>query len=318
MMRLVEERLNRSPPARMTITLILIFLVAVMPTAYGWSNGGYSADPNYPDYGTHDFLAHHALDWVPDDLDFWLRGNVTMYLYGTELPDNVNAPLGDGIGDTRKHHVYYRADGSLQDDVSARRAQESYDQTLAYLAAGDYRNAAKWMGIASHYVVDLAVFGHVMGADTDWGAEKHHSDYENWVNGNTNAYNASFKACLGFNGKLEQLSAYDAALKLAHDTTFDDSGKGHSAKWVDENYNPADAIFQRRVCESINFAVNLLADVIYSVAQASGIPEFPNAAVSVLLVMVIAVVVFRKRDAPSCQILIRRRLESHQPHQEHE
>jgi len=117
---------------------------------------------------------------------------------------------------------------------------------------------------------------------------------------------------------LEQLSAYDGALKLAHDTTFDDSGKGHSAKWVDENYNPADAIFQRRVCESINFGVNLLADVIYSVAQASGIPEFPNAAVSVLLVMVIAVVVFRKRDAPSCQILIRRRLESHQPHQAQE
>ena len=93
-MRLVVGCLKRTHATRIcTITLVLSFLVAVVRPAYGWSNG-YSSDPNNPDYGTHDFLAHHALDWVPDDLDFWLRDNLTTYLYGTELPDNANAPLG--------------------------------------------------------------------------------------------------------------------------------------------------------------------------------------------------------------------------------
>jgi hypothetical protein len=36
---------------------------------------------------------------------------------------------------------------------------------------------AKHAGIMSHYIVDVAVFGHVMGSSTDWGSEAHHSDY---------------------------------------------------------------------------------------------------------------------------------------------
>jgi len=97
-----------------------------------------------------------------------------IFLYGTELPDNGKAPLGDGIGDSILHHVYYYANGQLQDDSEARRAKEAYQQTLNFPTAKDYRNAAKWMGITTHYVDDLGVFGHVMGAGTDWGSELHH------------------------------------------------------------------------------------------------------------------------------------------------
>jgi len=263
-----------------------------MAPARAWSNGGFSSDSSNPDYGTHDWLAHHALDWLPDDLDFWIRNNLAVYLYGTELPDNANAPLGDGIGDTHLHHVYYRSNEHLQDDSAARRARDACDQALAYLISGDHGNASKWIGVMTHYMSDLAVFGHVMGKPTDWGEEKHHQDYEQWVNEKTNRYDAPFTTLLEFDGKLEQSSAYDGALKLAHDTTFDGAGRGRTAKWMDDNYDPADQIFQERVGESLSLTVNLLADVIYSMSVAAGIPEFraPTLALSLALLVLIIVV----------------------------
>jgi len=278
--------------------LLCVFLASVVH-ACAWSNGGFSSDASNPKYGTHDFLAHHALDYVPDDLDFWLRENLQAYLYGTELPDNKNAPLGDGIGDTTLHHVYYHANGQLQDDASARRAQESYEQTLTYLTSGDYRNAAKWMGVTSHYVVDLAVFGHVMAKSTDWGAENHHSDYEDWVNSNTHSYDAPFKTCLSAPaGELRQSSPFDVAVTLAHDTTFDDTGKGHTAKWMNDNYNPSDPTFEARTCELLNHAVNVTAQLIYTASKSSGVPEWPQPTLVVGLVVIIsALVLHRKRDA---------------------
>jgi len=259
------KRCCESPRTFFCLT-ILIASVSLVPVR-AWSNGGWSTDPNNPDYGTHDWLAHHALDWVPDSLDFWIRNNLAIYLYGTELPDNSKAVLGDGIGDTSLHHIYYRASGQLQDDASARRAREARDQVLSYLTVRDYAKAAKWMGVASHYICDLAVFGHVMGSVTDWGSEKHHSDYEEWVNYRTNRYDSQFTVYLKFDGKLETTSAYDVTLQLARDTTFDNTGKGRTAKWMDDNYNPASPSYQERIGESLNLAVNLLADVMYSISQ---------------------------------------------------
>jgi len=218
-----------------------------------------------------------------------------MYLYGTELPDNRNAPLGDGIGDTTLHHTYYYANGQLQDDASAKRARDSFQQALIYLTSGDYQNAAKWMGITAHYVTDVGVFGHVMGKSTDWGAEKHHQDYEDWVNGNTNHYDAPFKACLTFDGKLQQVSPYDAALTIAHDTTFDDTGKGHTAKWMDDNYNPSDPAFQERTCESLNLSVNVLADLVYSIATSANVPELPEPVLVIVLVMALCIIIMRQK-----------------------
>jgi hypothetical protein len=154
------------------------------------------------------------------------------------------------------------------------------------------------MGITSYYVDDVAVFGHVMGKSTDWGAEKHHSDYENWVNSNTNSYDSSFKACLTFDGKLQQISPYDAALALAHDTTFDGSGKGYTAKWMDDNYNPANATFQRRTCGSLNAAVGILADLIYSITESANVPELQTPTVTLVLMLVLVVCLGVHRRIP--------------------
>ncbi len=277
------------------LAFFIIATVAILPSGSGWDNGGYSSDPNNPPYGTHDFLAQHALDFLPTESAHWLRENMKIYLYGTELPDNSNAPLGDGIGDKARHHVYYYANGQLQDDSEASRAKQTYQQTLGFLAAKDFRNAAKWMGVTTHYVDDLGSFGHVMGNNTDWGNEVHHQDYEDWANSKSNAYDAPFKSCLNFDGGLEQVTAYDAALKLAHDTTFDDTGKGHTAKWMDTHFNESDPAFDARVCESLNSATNLLADLIYSAEKATQIPELNGATFLIIVMLIVAVSVLVKR-----------------------
>jgi uncharacterized protein YvpB len=234
-----------------------VSLVAV----FGWSNGGYSDDPSNPDYGMHDWIAQHALDWLPLQEKEFILNNIANYLYGTELPDNGGAP--DGIGDTVKHHVYYFLNGSLQDDASAVRAQKEYGKAVKIYKTGDLANAAKTLGVMTHYIADVAVFGHVMGSETDWGNETHHSDYETYVNERTNNYTDDFNTFLAFDGVLSETFAYHATLTLANDTTFD-GGEGLTCVWMDDNYNWSDSTFKNRCGESLNFAVNFVADVLHT------------------------------------------------------
>lgn len=246
-----------------TVTLSsLLFGASVSLVAvFGWSNGGYSDDPSNPKYGTHDWIAQHALDWLPLEEKQFILNNIANYLYGTELPDNGGAP--DGIGDTVKHHVYYFANGSLQDDASAVRAQEEYVKAVDFFKAGNLTNAAKRFGIMTHYICDAAVFGHVMGSVTDWGSETHHSDYETYVNERTNSYVDEFNTFLVFDGALSRISAYNATLTLAYDTTFDTDGN-LTCVWMDQNYNWSNLTFKNRCGESLNLAVNLIADVLHT------------------------------------------------------
>ena len=171
------------------LTCVLIILLCCCHPAAAWSNGGYSDDPANPDYGTHDWIAQHALNFLPEHEKYFIEDNLNWYLYGTELPDNPYPD--DGIGDKTLHHVYYYENGSLMDDSSAIRAQDVYNDTLVYLKAGDTMNASKHAGIMTHYIVDVAVFGHVMGAYTDWGTETHHSDYEGYVQRRTDKLHIS-------------------------------------------------------------------------------------------------------------------------------
>lgn len=265
---------------RLMLTLLLIGIFCTtlnVRLVRAWSNGGFSDDPSNPDYGTHDWIAEHALDWLPTEEKQYILDNLAAYLYGTELPDNGIAL--DGIGDTTKHHIYYWSNGSLQDDASAVRAYEEYDNTLNFLRSGDLANASKTAGIMSHYIVDVAVFGHVMGASTDWGAEQHHSDYESYANRRTNSYEDEFNVYLSFDEKLRIVSAYDAAKELAYDTTFDIDGD-LTCGWMDKNYNWNDPVFKDRCGESLNLAVNYITDVLHTLYQETqpvgGIRVTPN------------------------------------------
>jgi len=187
-----------------------------------------------------------------------------VYLYGTELPDNCQAV--DKLCDTGKHHVYFRSSGTLQDNASARRALEMQSQVLSAIAAGDYASAAKWTGAMTHYISDLASFGHVMGAGTDWGAEPEsvHGNYEDHVQTLTDEPGEAVIS-VSFDGMLWPTSAYDAALALARDTTFDLSGMGHTAVWMNQTNDWNSAVFTARAYQSINLAVNYVAEAVHVV-----------------------------------------------------
>jgi len=266
-----------------------------------WSNGGYSADPSNPDYGTHDWIAQHALDWLPIEEKKYILDNLAAYLYGTELPDNGGAP--DGIGDTAKHHIYYNSAEVMTDDAAAVRASTEYSNTLNLLKAEDYAKAAKNAGIMSHYIVDMAVFGHVMGSSTDWGNETHHKDYEDYVNKRTSNYSAEFNSYLSFDGSLTKISAYDAAKNLAYDTTFDVNGD-LTCVWMDQNYDWNNPTFKNRAGESLNLAVNYLADVLHTLAVESTTEPAPaqpsplwaiGVAILTVALLVIGVIASSKR-----------------------
>jgi hypothetical protein len=108
-----------------SLLLVVIILASTLlftsyfKTANAWSNGGYSTDPTQPVYGTHDWIAQHALDWLPTNEKQYITNNLAAYLYGTELPDNSNASAIGHIGDTSKHHIYFHSNGALQDDAAA-------------------------------------------------------------------------------------------------------------------------------------------------------------------------------------------------------
>jgi hypothetical protein len=264
--------------------LLLVSLVASCGgSVVGWSNGGFSFDPSYPDYGTHDWIAQHALDWLPNQEKQYIIDNLAAYLYGTELPDNNNVSVVGHIGDTVKHHVYFWANGSLQDDVAADRAAEEYQIALSLLDVGNFSGAALTAGIMSHYIADVAVFAHVMGANTDWGAETGnvHSNYESYVEIRTSAYSDTYNSYLLFDGALLTVSAYDAAKNLAFDSTFDGGGI-YNCVWMNNNYDTSNpnSPYWIRAGESLNLAVNAVTDTLHTLFVNSNIQLSPTPTVT--------------------------------------
>jgi len=300
--------MNRIPEHRVGSVIYAVVILALLspltPTASAWSNGGCSSQPSVPDYGTHDWIAGHALDFLPQNEKGFIENHLTTYLYATELPDCSSVP--DGIGDQGKHHVYYYSNGTLQDDAAAVRAQDSYQDAVVALVLRDSLRAARSAGVMAHYVSDLAVFGHVMGASTEWGAEDqdHHDGYERYVNNRTKSYDDEFNSFLLFDERLDTRTADNATLTLAYDTTFDTFEHRRTASWMDDNYNWNNSEFKNRAGQSINLAVNLLADVLHtlskqnpsgSAAQPGVYSSLPYVILAVALALVVVVVFYRSR-----------------------
>lgn len=245
--------------------LVLFSSSAFIPTASAWSNGGYSSDPTNPDYGTHDWIAQHAKNWLPAVERKWIDDNLNYFLYGTEYPDNSGASYGttSGYGDTTKHHNYYDSSGSVTDASAANRAKAEYDKALTELKAGRNVTAAIYAGSMSHYIDDVAVFGHVMTGET------HHSDYEDHVGTRTASYSYGvFESYLVFDGELGNISAYNASISLGRNT-FNDGGGAYTANWMDTHYDWSNTAFKNRCGESLNLATNYVADVLHTLAIAA-------------------------------------------------
>lgn len=247
------------------VLFAVLFVVGTQPLARAWSNGGYSSDPNNPDYGTHDWIANMALTIQTRDVTFLTTTYHAMYLLGTEAPDNTAY-----IGDSTNHHIYYHSGGVIQDDVGADRALAMYQTALGYLTTGDFGNAAYYIGAMTHYIADVGVFGHTMGSTTDWGSEVHHSDYEN-----------EFEARLGTipapSIVLGNLAAYSATTGLAYTITFG-SGTIKSNVWMDTNYDWSNSVFSASAIASLYAPVGAVAAVINHLLIEAGqvIPEFSS------------------------------------------
>jgi hypothetical protein len=238
------------------LLLLSLVSVALLSQAAAWNNGGDTEEGNMPNFATHDWIALHAAEWLPIQERWWIEQNVDDYLLGTELPDNAGHPLG--IGDKTNHHVYFSSPNTVSDDSAAMRAQTEYDSALAFLEAGNYSFAALHAGIMSHYIADCAVFGHVMNNET------HHEDYEDYVETRTNEYPTDdFSTYISYDGALSAMNAYAATIALANDTTYG-GASGLTCVWMDTNYNWSDNTFKNRAGESLNVAVNMMADVLHT------------------------------------------------------
>ena len=206
------------------------------------------------------------------------------FLLGTEAPDNP-----DYIGDTFEHHVYYYADGQVQDDSCAQRASQVYQTALVYLNEGDFHSAAYDIGVLAHYVADVGVFGHTMGAYPAWGAETHHSDYEDEVNARVGSLSLPPGTALG------DSSAYMATMDLAEVITFG-GGPVKSNVWMNASYDWESTEFVSGATASVYASVSAVAAVINHLMIESEQPtappthpETPGFSVTLLAIIVASV-----------------------------
>ncbi len=271
------------------VAVMIIAAVLAAPQAFAWGNGGYSSNPEYPDYGTHDWIADKALAFQTADVTFLLTTYHADYLLGTEAPDNDAY-----IGDSYNHHVYYRASGELQTDVGSARAREMYQSALASLKSSDFEHAAYYAGAMAHYISDVGAYGHTMGASTDWGPSPHHEDYEDHVHTMLGSLAAPQATAIPWN------DAYNATLSLARTTTFG-SGTIKTNSWMETNYDWANPVFRSSCIESLNESVRAVASALgLLLSQAGGypVPEFHSAGFLVLAMAVIPLALcWRRRRA---------------------
>ena len=240
------------------IYIVLTILILATP-AGAWSNGGYSTDINNPKRGTHDLIVESAINMLPSDMKNKI--DIKAADYGSEIPDCKNNTYC--IGDIVKHSVYYFANGNVQKDDGATRAQEEYNLAESCLKSGDTYNFSLHLGAMSHYIGDVSVFGHTMSNDTNWGPETHHSDYERYVEKN----DSNFFGGIYFDKTFGDISAYDATLNMAKETTF--NSDVYTNVWMDDSYNWEDTNYVSRTKSLINYDVNLVADVIYKLLSSS-------------------------------------------------
>jgi hypothetical protein len=243
------------------LLLVLLLAIGIQPETIAWSNGGYSSNPDNPDYGTHDWIADMALALQTKDASFLKTTYHARFLLGTEAPDNSAY-----IGDSTNHHVYYYSSGDLQDGKSAIRASQMYQIALGYLASQDSSNAAYYIGAMTHYIADVGVFGHTMGSGTDWKSEVHHSDYENTIQSMTDSLSSPTVISLG------DSDAYSATLNLANKVTFG-GGAIKPNIWMDTNYNWGNSTFVTSAMTSLNLSVAEVAAAVNHLLIEAGSPS---------------------------------------------
>jgi hypothetical protein len=224
---------NKFELKMLSIALVFVFAYGTLSignTVSSWSCG-YSSDPNHIPYGTIDWMAEHAMNYLPSNESYWLRQNKNVFLYGTEAPEysNVSYRGRMGYGDIEKHHNYYNGtfDQDCIDNSSSVRALEEYQKALACLLNGSYDLAAWYAGAMSHYIADLASWAHVISDPIP----SHASNFEAQVNDATDNYNKSVFSPKFTARGLELIDPYGASLALGLGV-YSGGGYWHRQTWL--------------------------------------------------------------------------------------
>lgn len=257
----------------------MLFAILLPSLAIAWNNGqsgeARTELPEHcddPPYSTHDWIADHALDMLPDDEKEWLVPHRAMYLIGTEAPDNSNilASCGSphtGYGDTGSGHSVdwnadhsgwaLRDDGTLQ-DRAARRAQEEYNLAVIAFQQGNESDAAFFLGAMAHYIGDVSQYAH--SGDPDL----HHSDYESWASHQSEEDDVVFTPFLT-ESSLVRRTPYTAVKRISK-ATSGGLGEIQTFEFMDANYanRNSDPVYFNSTGNALNMAANELADVLHT------------------------------------------------------
>lgn len=116
--------------ANINRTLYLILGFAIQSHDIAWGNGpqgntqtNQANECSSPPYSTHDWIADKALSLLPEKERQWIEPHKTLYLLGTEAPDNdqipeeCNAP-NTGYDDRRKSSFNWAIRSKRNNDMS--------------------------------------------------------------------------------------------------------------------------------------------------------------------------------------------------------
>ncbi len=238
-----------------------------------WNNGqtgntatNTAAECSDPPYATHDWIADHAMDLLPDNKKAWLQPHRAIYLIGTEAPDNRTIRPACGVPhrgyDDRSqgHSVRWNASATtMTNDRPAVRAQEEYDKAVIASARTSSLTppsfSARWRTIS----VTSPRYGH------SWPDETHHSDYQQWAAGLTSSFDAgTFEDAID-GDSLVRRTPYTAARRISRATfTGRPSDDILQAPRMDTLFSTKPQGFIDSVRGSLNLGVNEVADVLHT------------------------------------------------------
>jgi hypothetical protein len=235
--------------------LVIIIFTAITPKSVALPNGSYAYNSSSYDYNNdfagHDWVANASLTALMNDNKTrwqWLEDRKSIFLVGTEAPDNVGVSMTldgkaiTGFGDFSWHHIYFNQDVSIysNEDDAALIAKSMGDLACVNLDEEKYDLAAFYLGAMTHYIADMAVFCHV--ADNyvppyNVYFDKNHSQLEGYIKTRTDKADdmEEFFQVLPFT--VGSKKPYDAAVDLAWDTYNDSTHNyAHNAFWLCEKF----------------------------------------------------------------------------------
>ena len=260
----------------MQTLLLTLIALGMTSTVVAWNNGpkGNTATNSKAEcfsipYGTHDWIADHAVDLLPQFQKNWMLAHRAVYLLGTEAPDHKLLPLSCGIPHrgyddrSQDHSVEWNATATrMINDRAAVRAQQEFSKAVIAFEQGKHAHSVFYLGAMAHYIGDCAQYGH------NYRAEKNHGNYEAWAAALTSSILAStFKHYIDPD-TLVRRTAYTATRRVSH-AVFVGRGDILPAPKMDLLFAPESPEFLtpeflNSVGESLNLAVNELADVLHT------------------------------------------------------